>query len=74
MPNLYIMAGPNGAGKTTAAYTLLPEVLNVWEFVNADEIARGLSPFKPDSVAFEAERIMLQRMDHLRALMLILLC
>ena len=48
------MAGPNGAGKTTTAYTLLPEMLNVWEFVNADEIARGLSPFKPDSVAFEA--------------------
>ncbi|AUD02660.1 zeta toxin [Spirosoma pollinicola] len=65
MPNLYIMAGPNGAGKTTAAYTLLPEVLDVWEFVNADEIARGLSPFKPDSVAFEAGRIMLQRVDHL---------
>lgn len=40
MPNLYIMAGPNGAGKTTAAYTLLPEVLNVWEFVNADEPGR----------------------------------
>lgn len=59
------MAGPNGAGKTTAAYTLLPEILNVWEFVNADEIARGLSPFQPDSVAFEAGRIMLQRIDFL---------
>lgn len=65
MPNLYIIAGPNGAGKTTAAYTLLPEILNVWEFVNADEIARGLSPFQPDSVAFEAGRIMLQRIDFL---------
>ncbi|WP_420147113.1 zeta toxin family protein [Spirosoma sp.] len=65
MPNLYIMAGPNGAGKTTAAYTLLPEILNIWEFVNADEIARGLSPFQPDSVAFEAGRIMLQRIDFL---------
>ena len=51
------------AGKTTAAYALLPEVLNVWEFVNADEMAGGLSPFKPDSVAFEAWRIMLQRID-----------
>ncbi len=59
------MAGPNGAGKTTAAYTLLPEILNIWEFVNADEIARGLSPFQPDSVAFEAGRIMLQRIDFL---------
>lgn len=65
MPNLYIIAGPNGAGKTTSAYTLLPEILNVWEFVNADEIARGLSPFQPDSVAFEAGRIMLQRIDFL---------
>lgn len=40
MPNLYILAGPNGAGKTTAAYTLLPEMLDVWEFVNADEPGR----------------------------------
>ncbi len=65
MPNLYILAGPNGAGKTTAAYTLLPEVLNVIEFVNADEIARGLSPFNVESVAFEAGRLMLQRIKHL---------
>ncbi|GAB3493047.1 hypothetical protein GCM10027341_07870 [Spirosoma knui] len=63
MPDLYILAGPNREEKTTAAYTLLPEVLNVVEFVNADEIARGLSPFSPDSVAFEAGRIMLQRID-----------
>lgn len=65
MPNLFIIAGPNGAGKTTAAYTLLPEVLEILEFVNADEIARGLSPFNVDSVAFEAGRLMLQRIDHL---------
>jgi len=62
---LYIIAGPNGAGKTTASYTLLPEVLNCREFVNADEIARGLSPFNPESVAFEAGRIMLQRIQQL---------
>lgn len=65
MPNLYIIAGPNGAGKTTAAYTLLPEVMKTKEFVNADEIARGLSPFNVESVAFEAGRLMLQRMDYL---------
>lgn len=59
------MAGPNGAGKTTTAYTLLPEILNVWEFVNADEIARGLSPFQPNTVAFEAGRLMLLRIDSL---------
>ncbi len=44
MPTLYIIAGPNGAGKTTAAYTFLPEILQVKEFVNADEIAKGISP------------------------------
>ncbi|MEZ0611781.1 zeta toxin family protein [Fibrella sp. WM1] len=65
MPNLYIIAGPNGAGKTTAAYTLLPEVMQINEFVNADEIARGISPFNVDGVAFEAGRLMLQRIDYL---------
>lgn len=65
MPNLYILAGPNGAGKTTAAYTLLPEVMETKEFVNADEIARGLSPFNVEAVAFEAGRIMLKRIDQL---------
>lgn len=43
-PNLYIIAGPNGAGKTTASFNLLPDVLHCPNFVNADEIARGLSP------------------------------
>lgn len=61
MPNLYIIAGCNGAGKTTASYTILPEMLDCHEFVNADEIAKGLSPFQPDKVAFEAGRIMLNR-------------
>ena len=67
MPNFCILAGPNGGGKTTAAYTLLPEVLDVRNFVNADEIARGLSPFDVEAVAFEAGRIMLHRIDHLLA-------
>ena len=49
-PNLYIIAGPNGAGKTTASYTLLPETLGCTNFVNVDEIARGLSPFSPETV------------------------
>ena len=65
MPNLYIIAGPNGAGKTTAAKTILPETLGVIEFVNADEIAKGLSPFNPEGVAFEAGRVMLRRIDQL---------
>lgn len=63
--NLYIISGCNGSGKTTASYTVLPEILNCKEFVNADEIARGLSPFNPESVAIEAGRLMLQRIDFL---------
>ena len=63
--NLYIISGCNGAGKTTASYTVLPEILNCKEFVNADEIARGLSPFNPSSVAIEAGKLMLQRIEEL---------
>lgn len=63
--NLYIISGCNGAGKTTASFTVLPEILQCKEFVNADEIAKGLSPFNPESVAIEAGRLMLQRIDEL---------
>ena len=52
--HLYIISDCNGAGKTTASYTVLPEILKVKEFVNADEIARGLSPFNPEGMAIEA--------------------
>ena len=62
---LYIIAGCNGAGKTTASFTILPEVLDCKEFINADEIAKGLSPFQPENVAMQAGRIMLARMDEL---------
>lgn len=65
MPNLYIISGCNGAGKTTASYSVLPDMLDCKEFVNADEIARGLSPFQPDKVAIEAGRIMLKRINEL---------
>jgi predicted ABC-type ATPase len=65
MPNIYVIAGCNGAGKTTASFTILPEMLNCKEFVNADEIARGLSPFQPESVSFQAGRIMLERIEEL---------
>ena len=64
-PNIYIIAGPNGAGKTTASYTILPEILGCDEFVNADEIAKGLSPFKPEEVAIQAGRLMLERINAL---------
>ena len=63
--NLYIISGCNGAGKTTASYTVLPEILDCREFVNADEIARGLSPFNPESMAIEAGRLMLKRIEEL---------
>lgn len=63
--NLFIIAGCNGAGKTTASFTILPEIIKCNEFVNADEIARGLSPFQPEKVSFEAGRIMLTRINEL---------
>ena len=62
---IFIIAGPNGAGKTTASYTILPQILNVQEFVNADEIAKGLSPFQPEKAGFESGRIMLERIKDL---------
>ncbi len=65
MSNLYIISGCNGAGKTTASYSVLPDMLNCKEFVNADEIAKGLSPFQPEKVAIEAGRIMLGRIKDL---------
>lgn len=64
-PKLYIIGGCNGAGKTTASMTVLPEILKCREFVNADEIAKGLSPFRPEEVAIEAGKIMLHRIEHL---------
>lgn len=65
MKQLYIIAGCNGAGKTTASYTILPEILDCKEFVNADEIARGLSPFNAQSVNLQAGRLMLERVGQL---------
>lgn len=62
---LYIIAGCNGAGKTTTSFTILPEILDCKEFVNADEIAKGLSPFQPEKVSFESGRIMLNRIYEL---------
>ncbi len=65
MKKLYIIAGCNGAGKTTASYTLLPEILQCDEFINADEIAKGLSPFKPDRAGIHAGRLMLKKIKNL---------
>lgn len=63
MPNLYIIAGCNGAGKTTASFTVLPEMLHCDIFINADEIARGLSPLKPELSSIEAGRLMLKKIN-----------
>jgi predicted ABC-type ATPase len=65
VPDLVILGGPNGAGKTTAAQNVLRRELGLREFVNADEIARGLSPFNPEGVALSAGRLMLDRMQTL---------
>lgn len=64
-PKLYIIAGCNGAGKTTASFTVLPEIFGCRNFINADEIAQGLSPLCPANVAIDAGRIMLQRIEKL---------
>lgn len=64
-PHLIVIAGPNGAGKSTAAPALLQGTLSITEFVNADTIARGLSAFAPERAAFQAGRIMLERLQEL---------
>jgi predicted ABC-type ATPase len=65
MKDVVVIGGPNGAGKTTAAFDLLPKWLEIREFINADEIARGLSPFDPEGSALIAGRIMLDRIHAL---------
>jgi predicted ABC-type ATPase len=60
--DIIVLGGPNGAGKTTAARELLPHGLGIREFVNADEIARGLSPFNETGAALAAGRLMIDRM------------
>ena len=62
MPSLYVIAGPNGAGKTTFIRRFLPRRLGLLEFVNADEIARGLSPLAPERAQLEAGRMMINRL------------
>ncbi len=64
-PNIYIVAGPNGAGKSTFAHLFLPDYADCKEFVNADLIAAGLSPFNPESLAIGAGRLMLERIETL---------
>ena len=62
MPRAYIIAGPNGAGKTTFARSFLPDDAGCTTFINADLIAAGLSPFRPESAALQAMRLMIEAM------------
>jgi len=62
-PSVYIIAGPNGAGKTTFAREFLPKYADCRNFINADLIAAGMSPFAPESAAFWAGRLMLQEIE-----------
>lgn len=67
IPETFLIGGPNGAGKTTASMVLLPKFLDVFEFVNADEIAKGLNPVKPETANIAAGRIMIERIKDLIA-------
>jgi len=62
-PTVYIIAGPNGAGQTTFASKFLPQKVSCTEFLNADLIAAGLSPFDPESQNIPAGRLFLRRID-----------
>ncbi len=64
-PHAHIIAGPNGAGKTTFAREFLPKYAHCREFLNADLLAAGLSPFDPDTAAIAAGRLLLARMKEL---------
>ncbi len=59
----YIIAGPNGAGKTTFANEFLPTEGDCLNFINADLIAKGLSPFQPEKVALKSGKLMIQQMN-----------
>lgn len=65
MQKLYIISGCNGAGKTTTSFTLLPELLDCKNFVNADSIAYGLSPLNPSIADFQAGKLMIKRIKQL---------
>lgn len=65
MSHIYMIAGPNGAGKTTFAQQFIPATLNVTQFINADLIAYGLSPFAPEREAIQAGKLMLRQIDKL---------
>lgn len=62
---IFMIAGPNGAGKTTTAMSLIPNSTMIYDFINADEIARGLAPLHPESMSLTASKLMLKRIREL---------
>jgi predicted ABC-type ATPase len=66
-PTVYVIAGPNGAGKTTFAAQFLPDFVDCRQFLNADLIAAGLSPFAPETQNLRAGRLLLERIKELSA-------
>jgi predicted ABC-type ATPase len=64
-PTVYVIAGPNGAGKTTFAAEFLPDFVDCRQFLNADLIAAGLSPFAPETQNVKAARLLLERIREL---------
>jgi len=64
-PTVYVIARPNGAGKTTFSAEFLPDFVNCREFLNADLIAAGLSPFAPETQNLRAGRLLLTRIKEL---------
>lgn len=64
---ILMIAGPNGSGKTTTAFSLMSDS-TIYEFINADEIAKGLAPLHPESVALEASKLMMKRFQELLGL------
>lgn len=63
-PHCYVVAGPNGAGKTTFALKYLPMIASCHDFINADEIAKGLSPLNFEAGLLKAGKIFLETLNH----------
>lgn len=62
---IFMIAGPNGSGKTTTTRSILSQQLNIYEFINADEIAHGLAPLHPESMNLTASKLMITRLRDL---------
>jgi predicted ABC-type ATPase len=61
--DVIVTGGPNGAGKSTLANRIIPAPLGLRHFLNADALARGLSPYDPDDAAIPAGRLLIKTID-----------